>query len=41
MAFLTEKDLKSKNVKWKKVYVLAKDENTERKYKIKAKSNLA
>ena len=35
MAFHTEKDLKSKNVRWKKVYILAKDVNTERKFKIK------
>ena len=36
--FYPEKDLKSKNVKGKKVYILAKDVNTERKFKSKPKS---
>ena len=36
MAFHTEKDLKSKNASGKKVYILAKDVNTERKFEIKA-----
>ena len=33
MAFHTEKDLKSKNVRGKKVYILARDVNTENKAK--------
>ena len=37
MAFHTEKDLKSKNIRGKKVYFLAKDVHTERKSEIKAK----
>ena len=32
MAFHTEKYLKYKNVKGKKVYILAKDVNTERRF---------
>ena len=40
MAFHAEKDLKSKNTGGKKVYILAKDVNTERKLEIKgSKSN--
>ena len=35
--FLTKKDLKSKNVRGDKVYILAKDVITERKFEIKAK----
>ena len=37
MAFHTEKDLKSKNARGKKVYILAKGVNTEKKFEIKAK----
>ena len=37
MAFHTKKDLKSKNIMGKKVYVLANDVHTERKFEIKAK----
>ena len=37
IAFYTEKDFKSKNVRGKKVYILAKDVNIERKLEIKAK----
>ena len=36
MAFHTEKDLKSNNARGKKVYILSKDDNTERKFEIKA-----
>ena len=35
MAFQTEKDLKSKNAREKKVYILAKDVYTKRKFQIK------
>ena len=35
----TDKDLKSKNVRGKKVYILAKDIDTKRKFEIKAKTN--
>ena len=38
MAFDTEKDLKSKYVRWKKVYILAKDVNTKRIFEIRAKN---
>ena len=37
MTFRTEKDLKSKSIMGKKVYILAKDVSTERKFEIKAK----
>ena len=35
MAFHAEKDLKSKNDRGNKVYILAKDVSTERKFEIK------
>ena len=35
----TDRDLKSKNVKEKKVYILAKDIDSKRKFEIKAKKN--
>ena len=37
----TDKDLKSKNVRGKKVYILAKDIDSKRKFEIKAKKNSA
>ena len=37
----TDKDLKSKNVRGKKVYILAKDIDSKRKFEIKAKKMLA
>ena len=37
MTFQTEKDLKSKNVREKKIYILAKEVDIERKFEIKAK----
>ena len=37
MTLCTDKDLKSKNFKRKKVYILAKDSDAKRKFKIKAK----
>ena len=39
MTLRTDKDLKSKNVRWKKVYILAKDIDSKRKFEIKAKKN--
>ena len=41
MAFHTEEDFKSKKCLGEKVYILAKDVNTERKFEIKAKKNSA
>ena len=35
----TDKDLKSKNVRVKKVYILAKDIDSKRKFEIKDKKN--
>ena len=37
MTIFTDKDLKSKNVRGKKVYILAKDIDSKRKFEIKAK----
>ena len=37
MAFNTEKDLKSKSFRGKKVFILANDVNAERNFEIKAK----
>ena len=37
MILHTDKDLKSKNVRGKKIYILAKDIDSERKFEIKAK----
>ena len=37
MTLHTNKDLKSKNVMGKKVYILAKDIHSKRKFEIKAK----
>ena len=37
MTLRTDKDLKSKNVRGKKVYILAKDIDSKRKFEIKAK----
>ena len=37
MTVRTDKDLKSKNFKGKKVYILAKDIDSKRKFEIKAK----
>ena len=41
MTLRTDKDLKSKNVKVKKVCILAKDIDSKRKFEIKAKKNWA
>ena len=41
MTLHTDKDLESKNVMRKKVYILTKDINSERKFEIKAKKNSA
>ena len=37
MTLSTDKDLKSKNFRGKKVYILAKDIDSKRKFEIKAK----
>ena len=39
MTLCTDKDLKSKNFRGKKVYILAKDIDSKRKFEIKAKKN--
>ena len=39
MTLYTGKDLKSKKFKEKKVYILARDINSKRKFEIKAKAN--
>ena len=41
MTLHTDKDLKSKNVREKKVYLLAKNINSKRKFEIKVKKNSA
>ena len=41
MTLRTDKDLKSKNVREKKVYILPKDMDSKRKFEIKAQKNLA
>ena len=40
MAFHTEKDLKSRNVMGKKVFILAKDVNTERNLELKSQKKI-
>ena len=37
MTLRTDKDLKSKNFRWVKVFILAKDTDSKRKFEIKAK----
>ena len=41
MILLTDKDLKSKSFRRKKVYILPKDIDSKRKFEIKAKKNSA
>ena len=41
MTLRTDKDLKSKNVSGKKIYILAKDIDSKRKFEIKAKKKSA
>ena len=39
MTLRTDKDLKSKNVRWKKVYILDKDIDSKIEFEIKAENN--